>query len=159
MPNNTLPKTNKHYQRAGTTKRTLKTRHGQIELKLIIIHNLENNSYFRPLLLYLGISSRQRIVVDDLDLDCAETATYLTYRDSKTVIENLTHTQISKNQIHTCVQKVGNFMNQERRKRKTKDNAANAAEKRRRRRRWICLWGMVLKPVGVVGRRMRFMFF
>ena len=43
----------KQFQRAGTTNRTLKTRHGNIELKLFIVHNLENNSYFRPLLLYL----------------------------------------------------------------------------------------------------------
>jgi|GEM_PF-1961368 len=121
---------NKQFQRAETTNRTLKTRHGNIELKLVIVHNLENNSYFRPLLLYLGVSSRQRIV-DDLDLECAETATYLTYRDSKTVLENLTHTTVSKNRIHTCVQKVGNFMNQERRsirrKRKPSDKP-NPAE-------------------------------
>ena len=40
------------------------------------MRNLENNSYFRPLLTYLGVYSRQRIV-DDLDLECAETATDL----------------------------------------------------------------------------------
>jgi hypothetical protein len=49
-------------------------------------------------------------------LECAEVATYLTYRDSKAVIENLTHTEISKNRIHACAQKVGDFMNQTRRK-------------------------------------------
>ena len=107
--------TNRQFQRATTTNRTLKTRHGPIQFKLVVVRNLENNSYFRPLLTYLGVYSRQRIV-DDLDLECAETATYLTYRDSKTVIENLTHTAISKDRIHACAQKVGDFINQERRK-------------------------------------------
>ena len=119
----------KQFQRAGTTNRTLKTRHDTIKLKLAIVHNLENNTYFRPLLLYLGISIRQRIV-NDLDLECAETATYLTYRDSKTIIENLSHAEVSKNRIHACVQKVGDFMNQKRRKTPdTSTTAATAAEK------------------------------
>lgn len=80
---------NRQYQRAGTTKRTLKTRHGTIQFILIRLRDLQNGTYFRPLLLYLGLLSKQR-VVDDLDLECAEAASYLTYRDSKTVIENLT---------------------------------------------------------------------
>jgi len=120
-------KTNRQFQKAATTNRTLKTRHGPIQFKLVIVHNLENNSYFRPLLVYLGIYSRQRII-DDLDLECAEVATYLTYRDSKAVIENLTHTEISKNRIHACTQKVGDFMNQTRRK-PLDTSAATAAEK------------------------------
>ena len=106
---------NRQFQRTATTNRTLKTRHDKIQFKLVVVRNLENNSYFRPLLVYLGVYSRQHIV-DDLDLECAETATYLTYRDSKTVIENLTHTEISKDRIHACVQKIGDFMNQTRRK-------------------------------------------
>jgi transposase-like protein len=51
-----------------------------------------------------------------LVLECAEAATYLTYRDSKTVIENLTYAEVSRTRIHECVQKVGAFMNGERRK-------------------------------------------
>jgi hypothetical protein len=118
---------NRQFKRAATTNRTLKTRHGQIQFKLVVVHNLENNSYFRPLLVYLGVYSRQRIV-DDLDLECAEMATYLTYRDSKAVIENLTHAKVSKDRIHACTQKVGDFMNQTRRK-PSVTSAATAAEK------------------------------
>jgi len=50
----------------------------------------------------------------------------MTYRDSKTVLENLTHTKVSKNRIHTCVQKVGNFMNQKRRKPKNNSTSTVA---------------------------------
>ena len=120
---------NRQFQRAATTNRSLKTRHGKIQFKLVIVHNLENNSYFRPLLVYLGVYSRQRIV-DDLDLKCAEAATYLTYRDSKTVIENLTHTTVSKDRIHACVQKVGDFMNQTRRNPKKTTTIAEVKEVR-----------------------------
>jgi len=67
----------------------------------------------RPLLLYIGVEPRRRIV-EDLAVECAEAATYLTYRDSKTLIENLTYATISKNRIYQCVQTVGGFMNQER---------------------------------------------
>lgn len=42
-----------------------------------------------------GLGPRKR-VVHDLVLECAEAAAYLTYRDSKTVIENLTKTRVSK---------------------------------------------------------------
>jgi len=35
-------------------------------------------------------------VFDDLDFECAGTATYLTYRGSKTVIENLNKAEVSK---------------------------------------------------------------
>ena len=73
-------------------------------------------------MIYLGVYSRQRIV-NDLDLECAEVATYLTYRDSKTVIENLTHAEVSKDRIHICAQKVGDFINQERRKPKNTTTA------------------------------------
>ena len=81
---------NKRFSRAGTTKRTLLTRHGEIEFKLARVHDLQNDCYFRPLLLYVGVLPKKRIV-DDLTIECAEVATYLTYRDSKTVIENLTN--------------------------------------------------------------------
>jgi transposase-like protein len=107
--------TQKQFIRVGNTKRTLSTRHGKIEFKLAKIYNQENNSILRPLLLFIGIESKQRLV-NDLSLECAELATYLTYRDSKTVLENLTHAKVSKDQIHACVQKVGDFMNQTRRK-------------------------------------------
>ena len=120
--------TNRQFQKAATTNRTLKTRHGPIQFKLVIVRNLENNSYFRPLLTYLGVYSRQRIV-DDLDLECAEVATYLTYRDSKAVIENLTHATVSKDRIHACAQKVGDFMNQTRRKPLNTSSATAAVER------------------------------
>ena len=81
----------RRFSRAGTTERTLKTRHGKVEFKLAKVRDLENDSIFRPLLLYVGVEPKKRIV-DDLVFECAEAATYLTYRDSKAVIENLTNT-------------------------------------------------------------------
>jgi len=53
---------------------------------------------------------------DNLVLECAEMAKYLTYRDSKAVIENLTNAKVSRCRIHNCVQRVGKYMNNERRK-------------------------------------------
>lgn len=102
------------FKRAGTVKRTLLTRHGKIEFRLVKVKSLENGSILRPLLLYVGIEPWKR-VVDDLDFECAETATYLTYRDSKAVIENLTKAEVSKHRIHSYVQKVGAFIEKERR--------------------------------------------
>jgi transposase-like protein len=102
------------FKRAGTTDRTLITRHGKIEFKLVKVKSLENGSILRPFLLYMGIEPWRRIV-DDLDFECAETATYLTYRDSKKVIENLTKAKVSRHRIHTYVQKVGAFIDKERR--------------------------------------------
>lgn len=103
------------FGRAGTTNRTLLTRHGKVEFKLAKVRDLENNSIFRPLLLYVGVEPRKRIV-DDLVFECAEAATYLTYRDSKTVIENLTSAEVSRCRIHDCVKEVGEFINEERRR-------------------------------------------
>ena len=108
----------KQFTRAGNTQRSLNTRHGKIQFKLTKIRNQENNTILRPLLLYIGIESKKRLV-NDLSLECAELATYLTYRDSKTVLENLTHAKVSKDQIHACAQEVGDFMNQTRRKSST----------------------------------------
>lgn len=106
--------------RAGTTSRTLWTRHGKVEFRVVRVHDLRNDCYFRPLLVYVGVLPRQRIV-DDLVLECAELATYLTYRDSKMMIENLTNAEVSKCRIHGCVQRVGAFMNEERRKAPVQD--------------------------------------
>lgn len=103
------------YFRAGTASRTLLTRHGKVEFRLAKVHNLEKECIFSPLLLYMGVEPKKRIV-DDLVFECAEAATYLTYRDSKTIIENLTWAQVSRCRIHDCVQRVGAFMNEERRK-------------------------------------------
>ena len=100
--------------RAGTSSRTLWTRHGKIEFRLTRVYDLGSNCYFRPLLVYIGVFPKQRII-DDLVLECAEIATYLTFRDSKTVIENLTSAQVSRGRIHGCVQRVGDFMNRQRR--------------------------------------------
>jgi transposase-like protein len=111
---------NRRFSRAGTTKRTLKTRHGKVEFKLAKIRDLENDSIFRPLLVYVGVEPKKRIV-DDLVFECAEAATYMTYRDSKAVIENLTSTDVSRCRIHDCVQKVGAFMNEERRRAPAQD--------------------------------------
>jgi len=105
----------RRFSRAGTTKRTLKTRHGKVEFKLAKIRDLENDSIFRPLLVYVGVEPKKRLV-DDLVFECAEAATYLTYRDSKTVVENLTWAEVSRCRIHDCVMKVGAFMNEERRR-------------------------------------------
>ena len=102
------------FKRAGTTDRTLVTRHGTIEFKLAKVRSLENESILRPLLLDIGLEPWKRIV-EDLVFECAETATYLTYRDSKTVIENLTKAKVSKHRIHAYVQKVGSFIDKERR--------------------------------------------
>jgi hypothetical protein len=105
----------KQFTQAGNTQRTLNTRHGKIQFKLTKIRSQENNTILKPLLLYIGINSKKRHV-NDLSLKCAELATYLTYRDSKTVLENLTHAKVSKDQIHACTQEVGDFINQTRRK-------------------------------------------
>jgi transposase-like protein len=102
------------FERAGTDYRTFKTRHGTIKFKLAKVKFLENKSILRPLLLDMGVKPWQR-VVEDLVFECAETATYLTYRDTKTVIENLTKAKVSKHRIHSCVQKVGAFIDKERR--------------------------------------------
>lgn len=102
------------FERSGTDVRSFKTRHGTIEFKLAKVRNLENKSILRPLLLDMGVEPWQR-VVEDLDFECAETATYLTYRDTKTVIENLTKAKVSKHRIHSNVQKVGAFIDRERR--------------------------------------------
>jgi hypothetical protein len=102
------------FKRAGTTDRTLVTRHGTIAFKLAKVRSLENASILRPFLLYIGLEPWKRIV-NDLDVECAETATYLTYRDAKTVIETLTKTKVSKHRIHSYVQKVGAFIDKERR--------------------------------------------
>jgi transposase-like protein len=105
----------RRFSRAGTTKRTLKTRHGKVEFKLAKVRDLENDSIFRPLLVYVGVEPKKRIV-DDLVFECAEAATYMTYRDSKAVIENLTNAEVSRSRIHDCTMKVGAFMNGERRR-------------------------------------------
>ncbi len=59
----------RHFERAGTTDRTLSTRHGRIEFRLAKIRSLENNCIMRPLLLYVGVEPKKRIV-DDLSLEC-----------------------------------------------------------------------------------------
>jgi transposase-like protein len=110
----------REYKRAGTTDRTFRTRHGKVSFKLAKLYSKENGSLMRPLLLYVGVEPRKRIV-EDLVLECAETATYLTYRDSKAVIENLTWAEVSRTRIYECVQKVGAFMNEGRRKTPAKD--------------------------------------
>ena len=102
------------FKRAGTIDRTLVTRHGTIEFKLAKVRSLENESILRPLLLDIGLEPWKRIV-EDLVFECAETASILTYRDSKTVIENLTKANVSKHRIHAYVQKVGAFIDKERR--------------------------------------------
>lgn len=110
----------RQFRRAGTTDRTLNTRHGQVSFKLAKVYSKESDSIMRPLLLYIGVEPRKRIV-EDLVLECAEAATYLTYRDSKAVIENLTWAEVSRTRIHECVQKLGEFMNDQRRKVPAKD--------------------------------------
>ena len=86
-----------------------------MEFRLTKVRCLENGSIMRPLLVYVGVAPKKRII-DDLTLECAKMATYLTYRDSKIVIENLTNAEVSKCRIHGCVRRVGEFMNQERRR-------------------------------------------
>jgi len=92
------------FKRAGTVRRAIITRHGKIEFMLIKVKSLENGSVMRPLLLYIGLEPWKR-VVDDLDFECAEVATYLTYRDSKTLIEALTKAEVPKHRIHSYVQR------------------------------------------------------
>jgi transposase-like protein len=110
----------RQFKRAGTTDRTFRTRHGKVSFKLAKVHSKESGCILRPLLLYVGVEPRKRIV-EDLVFECAETATYMTYRDSKTVIENLTWAEVSRTRIHECVQKIGEFMNEERRMKPAKD--------------------------------------
>ena len=82
---------------------------------MIKVLSLENESIMRPLLLYIGVEPRKRIV-DDLVLESAEAATLLTYRDTKTILEGLTKAETSKHRIHGYVQRVGSYMDRERRK-------------------------------------------
>jgi len=112
----------RQFKRVGTTDRTLCTRHGKVSFKLAKVYSKESDASMRPLLLFIGVEPRRRIV-EDLVLECAETATYLTYRDSKAVIENLTWAKVSRTRIHECVQRVGEFMNEERRKTPAKDQS------------------------------------
>jgi hypothetical protein len=99
-----LEEKTERFKRAGTTDRTLCTRHGKVSFKLVRVYSEETGCSMRPLLLFIGVEPRKRIV-EDLVLECAEAATYLTYRDSKKVIENLTWAEVSKNRIHECVQR------------------------------------------------------
>lgn len=91
------------------------TRHGTIRLRVVKVRSHENGSIMRPLLLHLGVEPRKRIV-DDLVLESAEAATLLTYRDTKTIIEGLTKAKTSKHRIHRYAQRVGAYMDRERRK-------------------------------------------
>ncbi|MFH1179737.1 MAG: transposase, partial [Candidatus Bathyarchaeota archaeon] len=106
---------NRPFRRAGTAKRTLQTRHGEITIRVIKVRSAENRCIMRPLLLDLGVEPRRRIV-DDLVLESAEAASLLTYRDAVTVIESLTKAETSKHRVHRYVQEVGSYMNAERRK-------------------------------------------
>jgi len=110
---------NAKFTRAGSDDRTFRTRHGTIKFKLAKVRSSENESILRPLLLDMGVEPCKRIV-EDLDFECTETATYLTYRDSKTVIENLTKAKVSKHRIHSCVQKVGAYIDKKRRETQNK---------------------------------------
>lgn len=69
----------------------------------------------KPLLLHIGVEPRRRIV-DDLVLESAEAAILLTYRDTETILEGLTKAETSKHRIHGYVQRVGSYMDRERRK-------------------------------------------
>ena len=71
--------------------------------------SLENKTILRSFLLHLVLEPRKRIV-GDLDFECAELATLLTYRDSQTVIRNLTKAEVPKYRIHSYVQEVGAFI-------------------------------------------------
>ena len=62
------------YFRAGSASRTLWTRHGKLEFRLAKVHNLEDDCIFSPLLLYMGVEPKKRLV-DDLVFECAEAAT------------------------------------------------------------------------------------
>jgi len=94
---------------AGADERTLITRRGEIEFALVMVKSSENDCVMRPFLLYVGLDPRKRVVHDPV-LECAEVATCLTCRDSKTIIENLTKTRISKHRILCYVQEIGTFM-------------------------------------------------
>jgi len=107
------------YKRAGTARRTLVTRHGTISFRLVKVRSLEDGSMMRPLLLYLGVEPRRRIV-DDLVLESAEAASMLTYRDTKNVIELFTNAETSKHRVHRYVQQVGAYMDRKRRKTATR---------------------------------------
>ncbi|MDR0492197.1 MAG: FtsX-like permease family protein [Nitrososphaerota archaeon] len=52
----------RRYNRAGSTKRTLKTRHGTIAFRLIRVHDQKTGHYFNPLLTDMGLLPKQRIV-------------------------------------------------------------------------------------------------
>ena len=69
----------------------------------------------RPLLLHIDVEPRKRIV-DDLVLEYAEGVTYLTCRDVVTIKEVLTKAKTSKHRIHSSVQRVGAYVDRERRK-------------------------------------------
>jgi hypothetical protein len=107
-------------QKSRNNRQNLRTRHGKVSFKLAKVYSKESGCILRLLLLYVGVEPRKRII-EDLVFECAETATYMTYRDSKTAIENLTWAEVSKTRIHGCVQKVGSFMNEERQKTPAKD--------------------------------------
>lgn len=106
---------NRPFKRAGTTRRTLVTRHGNLTLRVIKVRSAETGGIFTPLLLDLGVEPRRRIV-DDLVLESAEAATLLTYRDTVKVIESLTEAQTSRHRVHRYVQKVGSYVGEGRRK-------------------------------------------
>jgi transposase-like protein len=103
------------FRRAGTSRRTLVTRHGNITLRVIKVRSVETGRILTPLLLDLGVEPRRRIV-DDLALESAEAATLLTYRDAVKVIESLTEAQTSRHRVHRYVQAVGSYVGEERRK-------------------------------------------
>jgi hypothetical protein len=77
----------RRFSRAGTANRTLLTRHGKIQFKLTRVRNLGNNCHFKPLLVYVGVLPKQRII-DDLLLECAEIATYPFTQATQTMLRN-----------------------------------------------------------------------
>jgi transposase-like protein len=104
----------RRFVRAGTARRTLITRFGKVKFRIVKVKSLKTGSIFRPFLLYIGLEPRKRMV-DDFVFECAEVATHLTYRDSKTVIEKLTKAEVSRHRVHSCVQRIGAFVEKERR--------------------------------------------
>jgi len=57
------------------SEQNLETRHSIVKLRLIKIRSMENGSIMKSFLLYIGLEPKKR-VVDELVLECAETARY-----------------------------------------------------------------------------------
>lgn len=103
------------FTRNGSKKRSVNTKLGSIGLRVNRVKNEKTGNTFKPLLQLLGLNGKEHYT-KDVKMDCADTATKLSYRDS---VEEARKRglRVSKSTIHAFVQEIGPVMRSEREKR------------------------------------------